>query len=114
LRHRLKLSYDANADGVVDVNDLLLVILNWGSCTPPLVLCPGDLTGNGVVGVEDLVAVLLGWMFAGVAERAVRKRAERSNVLDATLTIVLGKVTRALVLAVTLIAVLKSPRVEVP
>jgi len=66
------------------------------------------LISKGMQALAAIAILVVGWMFAGVAERAVRKRAERSNVLDATLTIVLGKVTRALVLAVTLIAVLNQ------
>jgi hypothetical protein len=50
---------DANGDGVVDVSDLVLVIVNWGPCPPGP--CPGDVTGDGVVDVADLIAVILGW-----------------------------------------------------
>ncbi len=63
------------------------------------------------MGMQALAAIailVVGWMIAGVAERTVRKRTERSRVLDATIAIVLGKVARVLVLAVTLIAVLNQ------
>ncbi len=66
------------------------------------------LISMGMQALAAIVILAVGWMIAGVAERAVRKRAERSSVLDATLAIVLGKVTRAVVLAVTLIAVLNQ------
>lgn len=49
---------DVNGDGVVDVEDLVQVILDWGPCPPP---CPSDLNGDGEVDVEDLVAVILNW-----------------------------------------------------
>jgi small conductance mechanosensitive channel len=63
------------------------------------------------MGMQVLAAIailVVGWLIAATAERAVRKRSERSKVLDTTLAIVLAKITRALVLAVTLIAVLNQ------
>jgi len=63
------------------------------------------------MGMQVLAAVailIVGWIIAGTLERLVRKRAERSPVLDVTLAIILAKITRALVLAVTLIAVLSQ------
>ncbi|MHC5004905.1 MAG: FG-GAP-like repeat-containing protein, partial [Planctomycetota bacterium] len=50
---------DVNLDGVVDADDLALVLASWGPCdaTP----CPGDANGDGQVDVDDLLAVLLGW-----------------------------------------------------
>jgi hypothetical protein len=44
-----------NGDGLVNVDDLILVILTWG---------PGgaaDADGNGTVDVDDLTAVILAW-----------------------------------------------------
>ncbi|HUU72144.1 MAG TPA: mechanosensitive ion channel domain-containing protein [Burkholderiales bacterium] len=66
------------------------------------------LISMGIQAVAAIAILLAGWMIAGATERVVRKRAERSRVLDATLAIMLGKVARALVLAVTLIAVLNQ------
>ena len=47
---------DATHNGIVDVDDLLVVINQWG---------PGggaaDITGNGVVDVDDLLAVINAW-----------------------------------------------------
>ena len=51
---------DLNHDGVVDVNDLLGVITNWGVCPPPN-LCVGDATGDNRVDVNDLLAVITHW-----------------------------------------------------
>ncbi|UCD67811.1 MAG: mechanosensitive ion channel [Betaproteobacteria bacterium] len=55
------------------------------------------------------IAILIGgWLIAAAAQRAVRRRAKQSEALDPTLAIVLGKITRLLILAVTLIAVLNQ------
>ena len=48
---------DFNEDGVVDVNDLLLLIAAWGSCDA----CPEDLNGDGVVDVSDLLMLIAAW-----------------------------------------------------
>lgn len=50
---------DINGDGVVNVQDLLLVMSNWGTCAGS---CPGDVTGDGVVNVSDLLAVIAAWV----------------------------------------------------
>ena len=47
----------------MDVDDLLLVINNWGSCG--LGICEADITYNGIVAVDDLLAVINAW---GVCE----------------------------------------------
>ncbi|MHC4908095.1 MAG: hypothetical protein ACYTF9_00040 [Planctomycetota bacterium] len=51
---------DTNADGVVNVEDLVNVIVAWGVCDPR-VACPADIDCNGVVDVQDLIAVILNW-----------------------------------------------------
>ncbi|MHC4992428.1 MAG: S8 family serine peptidase [Planctomycetota bacterium] len=51
---------DVDFDGVVGVEDLLLVILGWGPCPAP-VGCAGDANRDGVVNVEDLLIVILNW-----------------------------------------------------
>jgi hypothetical protein len=50
-------SSDVNADGRVDVLDLLEVISAWGFCG----VCPEDVSGDGVVDIIDLLAVLGEW-----------------------------------------------------
>ena len=53
---------DTNGDGLVDVDDLLNVILDWdtdGSAHN------GDVDDNGTVNVDDLTTVILAW---GVCE----------------------------------------------
>lgn len=51
---------DADHNGVVNVDDLLDVINQWGPCPPPA-LCNGDVTGNGSINVDDLLLVINNW-----------------------------------------------------
>jgi hypothetical protein len=46
-----------NADGIVNVSDILAVIDNWGSCKG----CAEDTNEDGWVNVEDLLAVISAW-----------------------------------------------------
>ncbi|MBG79622.1 MAG: hypothetical protein CMJ39_02785 [Phycisphaerae bacterium] len=48
---------DANNDNTVDVDDLLMVINQWGDCGS----CSGDLDDSGAVDVADLLLLLDGW-----------------------------------------------------
>ena len=48
---------DVNGDGVVSVNDLLIMLGDWGSCGD----CPSDIDGDGVVAVDDVLALLAAW-----------------------------------------------------
>jgi hypothetical protein len=48
---------DLNADGVVDVIDLLQLMASWGPCPG----CTADLNADGEVNVADLLALLAGW-----------------------------------------------------
>jgi formylglycine-generating enzyme required for sulfatase activity len=48
---------DADGDGVVNGNDLAIVLGSWGPC----VGCPGDLNANGLVNGEDLAVALTRW-----------------------------------------------------
>ena len=52
---------DANDDGLVDVDDLVMVILGWGPCPAPPDPCSADVDGSGAVDVDDLVMVILNW-----------------------------------------------------
>jgi hypothetical protein len=52
---------DFTQDGVVDVDDLLIVINAWGNCLFPEYECPGDVDGNDVIDVDDLLAVINAW-----------------------------------------------------
>ncbi len=48
---------DTNATSTVDVDDILNVISQWGTCPT----CPGDVTEDGVVSVNDLLLVIASW-----------------------------------------------------
>lgn len=50
---------DANGDGLVDFEDLNLVLSFWGQNVDPYL--DGDLTGDGFVGFDDLNTVLGAW-----------------------------------------------------
>jgi hypothetical protein len=49
---------DINGDGYVDVNDLLILIADWGTCTDN---CAGDLNEDGTVDIEDLLVLIAAW-----------------------------------------------------
>lgn len=51
---------DLNCDGVVDTQDLFILLSNWGECSDPD-NCPGDLDQNGAVDTEDLFLLLSEW-----------------------------------------------------
>jgi hypothetical protein len=48
---------DFNQDGSVDVDDLLVLLSNWGPCEG----CQADLDGDGSVNVNDLLMLLAQW-----------------------------------------------------
>lgn len=50
---------DCDADLYVDVNDLNIVLSNWGRSVAPG--SNGDLSEDGVIGVDDLNTVLSNW-----------------------------------------------------
>jgi hypothetical protein len=52
---------DVSFDGVVNVNDLLMVINAWGNCPSGSACCPADVTGDNIVNVNDLLAVINSW-----------------------------------------------------
>lgn len=47
---------DINADGAVNVTDVLAVLSAWGECS-----CLEDIDGDGLVNVTDILLVLDGW-----------------------------------------------------
>ncbi|MHC5003326.1 MAG: serine hydrolase [Planctomycetota bacterium] len=49
---------DTDGDGTVGVDDLVNVILDWGSAAAPN---NGDVDGNGFVDVDDLLLVIVSW-----------------------------------------------------
>ena len=48
---------DLDGDGIVGVEDLLIVISEWGMCSS----CVADIDVNGIVNVEDLLIVIANW-----------------------------------------------------
>lgn len=53
---------DVNADGQVNIDDLVEVITAWGACPPPPTGCPADVApAAGVVDIDDLVMVITHW-----------------------------------------------------
>lgn len=53
---------DANGDGSVTVEDLLILLGSWGPCPPPCPpSCPADFNGDCQVGVVDLLIQLGNW-----------------------------------------------------
>jgi hypothetical protein len=60
---------DTNGDGMVNIDDLLVIINNWGQCPVPPPPCNADIhpapTGNGVVDIDDLLLVINNWMPPG-------------------------------------------------
>ncbi len=51
---------DVTGNNVVNIDDLLAVINNWGTCPVPS-NCPADQDGNGVVNIDDLLIVINNW-----------------------------------------------------
>src|SRR5262249_9213293 len=47
-------------DGRIDVDDLIAIILHWGTCGSPKP-CSGDTDCSSVVDVDDLINVLVNW-----------------------------------------------------
>jgi len=47
---------DVNANGTTDIDDLFLVINNWGGTSGP-----ADIDHNGLIDIDDLFAVINGW-----------------------------------------------------
>jgi hypothetical protein len=53
---------DVTFDGVVNVDDLFVVILGWGACPLPCPSnCAADITSDCAVNVDDLFAVIANW-----------------------------------------------------
>ena len=49
---------DLTRDGLVDITDVLVVLVEWGPCPAG---CLGDVDADGMVGVTDLLQVLGAW-----------------------------------------------------
>jgi hypothetical protein len=49
--------FPPGGSGIVDIDDLLTVINNWGAGSGNV----ADITGNGIVDIDDLLAVVNAW-----------------------------------------------------
>jgi hypothetical protein len=54
--HVIPCAGDVNTSGTVDIDDLVLVITNWGATSGP-----ADLNGDHIVNIDDLVLVITHW-----------------------------------------------------
>ena len=52
---------DVDGDGVVGINDFLLLLAAWGPCPVPPAACTADLDGDGMVGITDFLILLAQW-----------------------------------------------------
>ena len=50
-------SGDLNCDGSIGIEDLLVILNEWGDCA----VCSGDIDQNGVVDITDLLSVIGAW-----------------------------------------------------
>ena len=56
--HPTTIPEDVTGDGVVNLDDVLLVLAQWGSCEAP---CQGDVNGDSMIDINDILAVLAVW-----------------------------------------------------
>lgn len=66
------------------------------------------LTEYGLNALGAIGIFIIGWIAAGWLSKKVRKRAEKSGTIDATLTPLLARITKILILIVTVFAVLSQ------
>ena len=53
---------DLNDDGIVGINDFLILLAEWGPCADPCPpYCLGDIDENCDVGINDLLLLLANW-----------------------------------------------------
>lgn len=53
---------DLTGDGIVDVDDILMVLQGWGGCSPTgITQCVGDVTLDGYVNQHDLLLLFMHW-----------------------------------------------------
>ncbi len=52
---------DINGDGVVGIDDFLILLGSWGPCPAPPEPCLADVDGDGEVGIGDFLIVLGNW-----------------------------------------------------
>ena len=52
---------DVDGDGIVGIEDFLLLLGNWGPCPPEPDSCPADFDGDGEVGINDFLILIGNW-----------------------------------------------------
>ena len=53
---------DLDDDGIVGINDFLILLAEWGPCDQPCPpSCPADLDEDCTVGINDFLLVLANW-----------------------------------------------------
>jgi hypothetical protein len=52
---------DLDGDGVVGIQDFLVLLAGWGECPSRPDPCPADLDGDGEVGIVDFLTLLANW-----------------------------------------------------
>ena len=53
---------DVDGDGIVGINDMLLLLADWGPCDEPCPpSCAADLTEDCTVGIDDFLLLLANW-----------------------------------------------------
>ncbi len=75
-------SEDVNADGVVDVEDLVLVAATIGTTPPDGIIPNTDVNGDGVVNHDDLALVMTALETASAAPTAVLTAANLQRWID--------------------------------
>ena len=54
---------DIDGDGIVGIEDFLLLLAAWGPCPAPPDGCPADLDNDGFVRITDFLLLLANWTF---------------------------------------------------
>ena len=52
---------DVDGNGIVDVNEFLQVLADWGPCPALPAPCESDYDRDGIVGINDLLISLAAW-----------------------------------------------------
>ncbi|MHC4414441.1 MAG: GC-type dockerin domain-anchored protein [Planctomycetota bacterium] len=72
-------------DGVVGINDFLVLLSSWGPCSNQLTdPCPADLDCDGMVGINDFLEMLAAWGncpgFGGPPPRSLEEELRRAGL----------------------------------
>ena len=58
LSHEVGVYGDINGDGLVNIEDLLITIGEWGPCSGE---CLADIDDSGTVDIADLLEIIANW-----------------------------------------------------